>query len=149
MPPSPESGPHVLIDPGASGSLYFPHKNQVGTTLRVTDNAGAIVNTYRYDAWGQPFQATEGVGYQNRFNGKELDPDHLAYNSNNRRYHYPARGYASFIGRFLQSEPYGRIVFARTSPLTRRRLHSVLSSALFVFTDKPCTTRGCWRNMAD
>jgi len=38
-------------------------------------------------------------------NGKELDPDFVDFNSVNRRYHYPARGYVPFRAAFLQHDP--------------------------------------------
>ena len=89
-----------------SGTLIYPHKNQVGTTMRHTDASETVVNTYEYDAWGQPLVATESNGQQYRFTGKELDPDFVDYNSVNRRYHFPARFYIPFRAIFSQYDPF-------------------------------------------
>ncbi|MCE9584591.1 MAG: hypothetical protein K8T20_19040 [Planctomycetes bacterium] len=97
-------GAHLMIDLGASGNKWFLHKDQVGTTLGVSNTAGAGANLYTYDAWGQPYSVLEAGAYQYRFNGKELDPDFVAFNSNNRRYHYPARTYLPFRASFLQAD---------------------------------------------
>ncbi|MBI2932484.1 MAG: hypothetical protein HYY16_12600 [Planctomycetes bacterium] len=40
-----------------------------------------------------------------RFTGKELDPDSIAFNVNNARYHFPARFYVPFRGAFGQVDP--------------------------------------------
>lgn len=99
-------GPYVMIDLGATGSVkLFFHKNQVGSTLLLTGTAGAVGNTFRSDAWGQPFEASGPSPALYRFNGKELDPDFVAFNSNNRRYHYPLRSYTPFRAAFLQRDP--------------------------------------------
>jgi RHS repeat-associated protein len=97
----------MLVDTNGSGSTYFVHDNQVGSTIRLTNSTGASSAFYSYDAWGQPFHANEkvGVAYNYRFNGKELDPDFVLFNSNNRRYHYPARTYVPFRARFVQFDP--------------------------------------------
>ncbi len=90
----------------ASGLLYA-HRNQVGTTMRHTDSTETVVNTYEYDAWGVPLVTTEGgsTAQQYRFTGKELDPDFIAFNSQNRRYHFPARFYLPNRGVFGQVDP--------------------------------------------
>ncbi|MCE9584593.1 MAG: hypothetical protein K8T20_19050 [Planctomycetes bacterium] len=88
----------------------FPLKNQVGSTVKLTNATGGVLGTLRYDAWGQPFEAS-GTVQNYQFNGKELDPDFVAFNSNNRRYHYPARTYVPF-----------RAAFALVDPLCRDRV---------------------------
>src|SRR5205814_589333 len=63
---------YVMQDVG-TGSKVLPMRNFMGTTMRMTNTAGTVVNSYEYDAWGQPFQATEGVVQQYRYRGLELD----------------------------------------------------------------------------
>jgi hypothetical protein len=41
---------------------------------------------------------------------KELDPDFIDFNSENRRYHFPARFYLPFKGTFAQLDP--RLIWA-------------------------------------
>ena len=76
--------------------------NQVGTTQRHTDSTGAVKNYYEYDAWGVPLMTVQGTSQQYRYTQKELDPDSIAFNSENRRYHFPARFYSPFKGLFAQ-----------------------------------------------
>jgi YD repeat-containing protein len=96
-------GEYLLQD--VSGSVVYPLKNQVGTTMRQTDGSAAVKNYYEYDGWGQPFEANETVSQQFRFTGKELDPDFVDFNSVSRRYHFPARIYLPFRGIFAQVDP--------------------------------------------
>jgi RHS repeat-associated protein len=96
-------GEYLLQD--VSGTVLYPLKNQVGTTLRQTDGSTAVKNYYEYDGWGQPFEANETISQQFRYTGKELDPDFLAFNSNNRRYHFPARTYFPFRATFSAIDP--------------------------------------------
>jgi RHS repeat-associated protein len=88
-----------------NGTVIYPHKNQVGTTMRETDASQNIANYYEYDAWGQPLVVAETVSQQYRFTQKELDPDFIAANSQSRRYHFPARFYVPFRGIFAQIDP--------------------------------------------
>ncbi len=96
-------GDYALQDVG--GTVLTPHKNQVGTTMRHTNAAATLTNTYEYDAWGQPLVTTQGTAQQMRFNSKELDPDFVDFNSVNRRIHYLARTYVPFRGSFVQVDP--------------------------------------------
>lgn len=74
------------------------------TTVIISDTTGATLYTLQYDAWGQPFADGNALNSY-RFNGKLLDPDFVAFNLNNRRYHYPARTYIPFRQAFLQLDP--------------------------------------------
>jgi RHS repeat-associated protein len=101
-----------------NGTVIYPHKNQVGTTMRQTDASQNIANYYEYDAWGQPLVVAETVSQQYRYTGKELDPDFIAANSQSRRYHFPARFYVPFRAIFAQIDPQ-----ATRSAGTRRALY--------------------------
>ncbi len=43
------------------GQDYYIQADHQGSVIRVTDSAGAVVNSYEYDAFGQRFTALDGV----------------------------------------------------------------------------------------
>ena len=50
----------------ANGSQFYYQRDQLGSVRAVRDAAGAVVASYRYDAWGRPLGATpQGPGYTN------------------------------------------------------------------------------------
>jgi hypothetical protein len=62
------------------------------------------------------------------FTGKELDPDFVAANSENRRYHFPARFYLPMRGMFGQVDPY-ELLFI-DSPLRYHYLYTLHNPAI-------------------
>jgi RHS repeat-associated protein len=98
--------------------------------MRHTDASQVVQNTYEYDAWGTPYVATEGAStkQQYRMSQKELDPDAVAFNSQNSRYHFPARTYIPLRANFIQIDPLaignpgrnqGLYLYAMANPLIR------------------------------
>jgi len=94
------NGGAVFQQVGTSG--VWPHKNQVGSTVRHTNDAQTIVNYYEYDVWGQPLETTQGTTQQYRYKGAEVDPDAIGFNSNNARYNFGGKAYVPFRGNVLQ-----------------------------------------------
>lgn len=94
---------------GATTGTYFYIKDHLGTVHAVTDDAGNIIESYRYDAWGRVLGVYNGAGQPltesavgNRFlwAGKEYSwPTGL--------YHNHARFYDPITGRFLSKDPSG------------------------------------------
>jgi uncharacterized protein RhaS with RHS repeats len=42
--------------------LFWVHKDQLGSTLALTDGSGSLVQSYAYDVYGSPFIQT-GSGF--------------------------------------------------------------------------------------
>jgi RHS repeat-associated protein len=82
------------------GQDYYVQADHQGSVIRVTDSAGAVVNSYTYDAYGQRLTATDGVEIAYGYTGREYDAESgLMY--------YRARVYDPAMGRFLQTDPLG------------------------------------------
>jgi RHS repeat-associated protein len=83
-----------------AGQAYYLHADHQGSIVRVTDAAGAVVNSYAYDAYGRRIAATEGVAIAYGYTVREYDAESgLMY--------YRARMYDPATGRFLQTDPFG------------------------------------------
>ena len=94
-------GPGVdepLAREDASGALTYYHVDALGSVVRRTSQAGAVVHEYRYDAWGNIEAGASEPGYS--FTGREWDPETALY-------YYRARYYDPKIGRFLSEDPIG------------------------------------------
>ena len=87
----------ILARSTSSGSVYFGYDGG-GNVTELTDNAGAVVGTYAYDAFGQTV-ATSGAaaaGNPYRFSTKE---DVGGF------YYYGSRFYSPGIGRWMNRDP--------------------------------------------
>jgi RHS repeat-associated protein len=83
-----------------AGQDYYIQADHQGSVIRVTDAAGAVVNSYDYDAYGQRLSALEGVEIAYGYTGREYDAESgLMY--------YRLRVYDPAMGRFLQTDPLG------------------------------------------
>jgi RHS repeat-associated protein len=85
-----------LVREDGSGSFNYYHADPLGSIAKRTNQVGAVIQEYRYDAWGNiEIGATES-GFA--FTSREWDPDlGLAY--------YRARFYDSKVGRFIGEDP--------------------------------------------
>lgn len=104
--------------PLGAARLYY-HQNARGDVVAISDEAGEIVDRFRYDDFGAP-DATSTAGNRYFFQGRELDAETDLH-------HFRARTYDSSLGRFLQRDPvwdpanHGNpYTFAGSSPATRR-----------------------------
>jgi RHS repeat-associated protein len=99
-------------------STYYYHTNHQGSVTEVLNQNGAIVKTYRYDAFGKIMSET-GFTFNRGFTytGRERH-----YRSG--LYYYRARFYDPSIGRFISEDPIGPIngtnlyAYAANSPVT-------------------------------
>jgi RHS repeat-associated protein len=82
----------------AGGSLAHYHADGLGSITTMTDHAGGILLTRRYDVWGNLESGASTPGYA--FTGREWDPEVGLY-------YYRARYYDSTIGRFISEDPIG------------------------------------------
>jgi len=99
----------VMMVSGAGTKHYF-HQNHLYSVAAMTSSAGAVVERYRYDAYGKrtvtnvagaPI-ATSAIGQQRGFTGYHLDAETGLYYAR-------ARMYSAGLGRFIGKDPIGYI----------------------------------------
>jgi len=83
------------------GAWYYLHMDVMGTVWQVTDETGAVVNDFQWDAWGNELSGTftdgnalSQIGWQ----GKRWDQEQGVFYS-------VARWYDQRLGRFTQVDP--------------------------------------------
>ena len=81
------------------GQNYFYHADGLGSITAITNSAGATVNTYRYDVFGNIVSQTGALANLYTYTGRELDAETGLY-------YYRNRYYNPLTGRFLQTDPY-------------------------------------------
>jgi len=89
-------------------SDIFYHTNALGSVSAVTSSAGAVVERYKYDAYGQvtflspTFTPLTSSAVMNNilFTGRYFDTEANLY-------YYRARTYHPYLGRFIQRDPLG------------------------------------------
>ena len=79
---------------------FFYHVDRLGSVRKLTDAAGAVVNSYDYDSFGNFESRTESVDNPFAFTGREFDAESGLY-------YYRARYYDPNAGRFLSEDPIG------------------------------------------
>jgi len=83
------------------GAWYYLHTDVMGTVWQMTDENGAIVNDFQWDAWGNELSGTFGDGSavcQMGWQGKRWDKEQGLFYS-------VARWYDQRLGRFTQVDP--------------------------------------------
>jgi len=83
-------------------TVYYYGLDGHGSVANLTDSSGAVVNTYRYDPYGNSLGVTETATLPNpwRYAGGY-------YEAESGLYLMGARYYAPTLGRFLQQDPLG------------------------------------------
>ena len=95
----------------ASTNTYYAIKDHQNTVIALVDEAGSVVESYEYDAWGNILDVKDGVGNSignqqsaigNRytFQGREID-------WTTGLYYFRARWYNPETGRWLSKDPIG------------------------------------------
>ncbi|KNY27945.1 RHS repeat-associated core domain-containing protein [Pseudobacteroides cellulosolvens] len=92
-------GHELLMQRDGSGESYYYLNNVHGDVISLTDSRGAIVNSYKYDAFGNTIQAIEKVQNRFRYAGEQFD-------SVTGQYYLRARFYNPVVGRFTQEDTY-------------------------------------------
>jgi RHS repeat-associated protein/uncharacterized repeat protein (TIGR01451 family) len=81
------------------GTLYYVHGDMLGSTVLVTDQAGAEVGQVSYGPWGQVIENSLPATLADRlFTGQVFD-------TSTGLYCYNARYYDPFVGQFTQPDP--------------------------------------------
>ena len=100
-----------IVRCNSAGDLFYYHTNALFSPVALTDQAGAVVERYEYDAygtvqtydaaWSNP-QAASRVGSPVTFTGRRLEPETgLLY--------FRARYYSPDQGRFIGRDPFGYV----------------------------------------
>lgn len=105
-------------------TVYYYHKDALGSVTEITGSSGNVVESYRYDVYGKSeikdgagdviSQSATGNPY--RYNGRRLDTETGLY-------YFRARMYSPAIGRFIQQDPVWHVTdfnlytYARNNPL--------------------------------
>ncbi|MDD3120607.1 MAG: hypothetical protein PHF46_04315, partial [Candidatus Gracilibacteria bacterium] len=114
----------VVMNDGEGSRTYYYHKDNLGSTVAITDESGNIVEKYRYDVFGKSYvYATVNSGgqslsgwigideYEKISGNKLLGNSRLytgrEYDSETGLYFYRARYYDSESGRFISRDPVG------------------------------------------
>ena len=107
-------------------AVYYYHANHLGSTMALSDAAGAIVERVDYDAYGQPTffdangntMAQSSIGNTILFTGREYDDESGTY-------YYRARTMHPNVGRFMQYDPLKYVYennlfeYANSNPIMR------------------------------
>jgi RHS repeat-associated protein len=99
-----------LAKEDGGGALTYFHADVLGSVAKTTNQAGATVASYSYDAFGSLTGGAAGYGYT----GREWDP-HAGL------YYYRARYYDPGNGRFLSEDPLRFIVGTNFYPYVENR----------------------------
>jgi len=98
----------VMMVSGAGTKHYF-HQNHLYSVAAMTDSTGAVVERYRYDAYGKRTVTNAGgtpiaastIGQQRGFTGYYLDAETGLYYAR-------ARMYSPSLGRFVNRDPWSK-----------------------------------------
>ncbi len=82
-----------------AGKIYYYHKDEQLSTALITDEQGAIKNTYLYDAFGNALASAEQIENRIRYTGQQ-------YDGITGQYYLRARYYNPAVGRFMQEDTY-------------------------------------------
>ncbi len=82
----------------AAGALTYLHADGLGSIVKHTNQAAAVVHEYRYDSWGNIEAGSSEPGYA--FTAREWDPE-------TELYYYRARYYDPKAAIFISEDPIG------------------------------------------
>ncbi len=90
---------HELLAQKDNKDSYYYLNNAHGDVVGLVDAAGAVVNRYQYDAFGNTVEAVEKVQNRFRYAGEQ-------YDQVTGQYYLRARFYNPVVGRFTQEDTY-------------------------------------------
>ena len=77
-----------------AGEFFYYHADGLGSITEITDESGAIVRAYAYDAFGRIIAETGTIENPYAYTGREFDAESGLY-------FYRARYYNAEMGRFI------------------------------------------------
>ncbi|MBI5603752.1 MAG: RHS repeat protein [Deltaproteobacteria bacterium] len=83
-----------------SGSVYYYHKDGLGSVTELTNSGGNIAKAYRYNSFGEIYSQSGSLTQPFTFTGRE-------YDSESGLYYYRARYYDPSAGIFIGKDPIG------------------------------------------
>jgi len=83
-----------------SGVTSYYEQDAIGSVSALSNAAGALANTYTYDAFGKLIASSGTITNPFQYTGREFDPETGIY-----QYRY--RYYDQNAGRFINEDPYG------------------------------------------
>lgn len=86
-----------LISQDRAGSVNYYHYDGLGSTRVLSDNTGAVTDTYNYEAFGETLNSTGSSENNYLFTGEQ-------YDAGLDQYYLRARYYDQGIGRFTQQD---------------------------------------------
>ena len=92
-------GHELLAQKDSRDSSYYYLNNAHGDVVGLVDVAGAVVNRYQYDVFGNTVEAVEKVQNRFRYAGEQFD-------AVTGQYYLRARFYNPVVGRFTQEDTY-------------------------------------------
>ncbi|MDP9238067.1 MAG: DUF6531 domain-containing protein [Chloroflexota bacterium] len=104
----------LISETSGAGVTSYYLADGLGSTTQLTDNAGAITDSYSYDVFGAPRTTTGTTANDFQYTGQQRDG-----NANRGLYYLRARSYDPALGRFLQKDPIpmlNRYPYVRNDP---------------------------------
>lgn len=92
-------GYDLISQRNSKGDTFYYINNSHSDVVRITDKIGNVVNSYKYDAFGNTLEAKEEIHNRFRYAGQQ-------YDSVTSQYYLRARYYNPVIGRFTQEDVY-------------------------------------------
>lgn len=92
-------GHGIISQRDSSDNSYYYVNNDHGDVTKLTHANGSIVNSYRYDAFGNSLQSDEQVHNRFRYSGEQ-------YDDVTNQYYLRARFYNPVVGRFTQEDTF-------------------------------------------
>jgi RHS repeat-associated protein len=126
---------------GGETNTYYALTDHLGSVHALVDETGAIVETYRYDAWGRVLGVYDGDGtpIEESAVGNNVLWQGREYSWATGLYFFRARWYDPITGRWLSKDPIGisgglnQYVFCRNNTVNRRDSFGLRSSSIRTF----------------
>lgn len=106
-----------LLGEDRAGDIRHYHYDALGSTLLLTDDTGAVTDTFQYDAWGGDLERTGVTPTLYRWSGRWG----YAFDTRTSGYYIRARNYRPALGRWTSIDPIvsgSLFTFVLNSPLT-------------------------------
>jgi RHS repeat-associated protein len=118
----------MTVYTGSVAKTYYPITDHLGTVHALVDDAGTVVESYKFDAWGRVLGVfdSSGVSLPSSVIGLRYLWQGREYSFATGLYNFRARWYDSITGRWLSNDPIGingglnQYVFCGNNPVNAR-----------------------------